>query len=330
VPSSVLTGTCAAQQFLSQVTSGISSIRDGIDGNLGVLAWLVDPAWALDRVVQDEVKPWTERSALHLAGALGDDSTFFKFAQLLLTQYDAASLNAEYAHDASGENLLEIPDIAERVSAEMGLTPDGFGDRYAPVRNAITLSKLALLPAYELNRMVLERGIPATAYGPTLFGDGGQPFDVLLASILSIDGNHQWQELAPPYPRSVGVGPAGSYGRAFDGTNGFRLWQDCAVRKLVFLQVFQGPLSPGLSAVGDQGRRYAGTDADPFPITEGSRVVDVLPPTPDVAPLPVAVGECPFALATVPTATDLCTDGPIAGTTTSPRSFAAPGSYEVS
>lgn len=57
-------------------------------------------------------------------------------------------------------------------------------------------------------------------------------------------------------------------------------------------------------------------------------VDDKTAPVPDLASLPVIQGQCSATVTTTPTATDNCR-GQLAGTTTSPRSYTAQGTYTV-
>jgi hypothetical protein len=64
---------------------------------------------------------------------------------------------------------------------------------FHPVFDAVQLSKLSLLGAAELNRLVAEADVDNTIYGPQLFWPV-TPFDILFDAVRSIDGNQQWQE----------------------------------------------------------------------------------------------------------------------------------------
>jgi hypothetical protein len=158
--------------------------------------------------------------------------------------------------DGEASNLRSIPDAAYRVAAEMKLTTNSpYFDpiRFAPVANAITLSKLSLLSPDQLNALAEEAGVHGeTAYGPTLFTAGAKSGDVLTGALRSIDGSHQWFDRAMPFLRtwSHQHPPLGrySYLRSVDSENGFRLWKDPQARNRVFRQIFRGPLVAGIDA----------------------------------------------------------------------------------
>ncbi len=201
-------------------------------------------------------------------------------------------LNAEFLHDDSNANLPVYPASGPRSVSEMlradGLPPvqvDSVADMldFVPVRNALQMSRLALLDGVGLNALAGGFGVTGTAYpdGQPAYPDGAPPGSALIGAIRSIDGNHQWQPVAPPLPRRVfgGAGhniadaecrrfgyPAdGNYGPEscpkdaaaeaspahagwLSGKHGFRLWLDPALRGQVFYGLFRGPLSTAVCA----------------------------------------------------------------------------------
>ena len=158
--------------------------------------------------------------------------------------------------DGEAYNLRSIPDVAYRVAAEMRLStgsPYFDPDRFAPVFNAIVLSKLALLSPEQLNELAKVAGVQGpTVYGPTLFVPGAKSSDVLTGALRSIDGSHQWFDQAMPFLRtwSHEHAPLGrySYLQSLDTKNGFRFWKDPQAKDRVFRRVFRGPLVAGIDA----------------------------------------------------------------------------------
>jgi len=57
-------------------------------------------------------------------------------------------------------------------------------------------------------------------------------------------------------------------------------------------------------------------------------VKDNVAPVPDISSLPTITGTCSVTISSAPTATDNC-KGKITGTTTSPLTYTAPGTYSV-
>ena len=194
----------------------------------------------------------------------------------------AANVNEEFAFDSSDKGLLEIPDMSSLAELDMHVSDGHFDpERFAPVRNAIVLSKLLLLGAPELNRLVSDAGVSSTIYGASLFG-ASDSFNILFDAVRSIDGNHQWQEVALPYPRKSGIDPGWwaerQYGYPFSGPfagrKGFRLWQDCEVRREIFHRIFLGPIAPSLSP--QASTFVAGWESDSNRFPQSARSVDPL------------------------------------------------------
>ena len=225
-----------------------------------------------------------------------------QFVDLYTKPVDAPTLNSIFAVDNTTKGLLLIGDIAKRVEKEMHLVPQrAIGpmyskevfdpQRYAVIHNAVVLAKLALLGPQQLNELARFAGIP----GPTIYPDGaplydntGTPPNLLVDSIRSIDGNHQWMPIAPPYPRrpgplrldplrpgiyDTGWPQAREYGYEFDGEKGLRIWT--AARENLFLKIFKGPLIPALETPRALGFRpvlpadypYVVCEANPYPVS---------------------------------------------------------------
>jgi hypothetical protein len=89
----------------------------------------------------------------------------------------------------------------------MHITSSGYFDpeRFNAAYNAVVLAKLALLDASQLNRLIRDHGVKGgTRYGPEMYSQNSN-FNILVDAVRSIDGNHQWNEWAPPYFRSNAV-----------------------------------------------------------------------------------------------------------------------------
>src|SRR5205085_4249647 len=113
--------------------------------------------------------------------------------------------------------------------------------RFAALDDALTLARLALLD---------QQGVRAvtTRFG----GNPAEPrmgtqrrYSVLLDSVRSLDGSHQWRGTSMPFPRRqvwrTAPVPAASAGYAFgaaSGPAGFPLYQSAALRRTVFTALF--------------------------------------------------------------------------------------------
>lgn len=198
---------------------------------------------------------------------------------LLGEDVDEAVLNqyfttAESINPAKG--LIMIPDIAERVKAEMSLTSEDTFDpqKYAVAYNAVVLAKLALLDNYGYEQLALLSG--SSDYLDYFF-----EVDNLVAQAFgNIDGNHQWMPLPPPIPNSFGNYSTVDYTYSSDRsalgeeTNdlGFIPWKG-DMRDKLFRKIFIGPLSPGIDApsviskagIVEQSYPYQPCSANPYP-----------------------------------------------------------------
>lgn len=197
-------------------------------------------------------------------------------------------LNGIFARDGSGKHLVcfagENGGVSARVKFDMQLSsPDGKYDprNFAPVSNAVVLSELSLLDAAGLNALLSSRGVERLY-------DSAKNNNVLTHSITSIDGNHQWMQLAPPYLRAetatndshwtesrddtAVVWRRFSMQETQDGSYGFKLYTESAARHNVFERVFRGPLAPGLEQilprVAPSDYPFKITPEEPFGIIE--------------------------------------------------------------
>lgn len=152
-----------------------------------------------------------------------------------------------------------IGDVVGRVDREMGLINGRFKtDHFAPVVNAVTLSKLALLDATGIAALAAAANVSSTSFAGL--------DNLVIDSMASLDGNHQWLDQAPPAPRKPGTDRTirwknwdtetgvGSYPkpRGYASAAGFPLYSDVAVagysspRRGIFLKLFKGPLNTGI------------------------------------------------------------------------------------
>ncbi len=173
--------------------------------------------------------------------------------------------------DKSGKHLLDIPDASKRIKRDMFLEGDFFNpEKFSAVHNSVVLAKLTLLGPEQLNQLVKNH------YGeektPQIFSDK-EYFNILFGSVQSIDGNHQWNEFAPPYLRDDGRCEPTRSERIYGRKNGFMLWANTDVRERVFRKIFKGPLAPsmetpelfGFENLMPANYPYKPTTENPFP-----------------------------------------------------------------
>ena len=183
-----------------------------------------------------------------------------------------ADLNKQFGMDDSDKNLLLINDIAQRVKLEMALDMNGElnPDKYYVLHNAVVLAKLALLSPEQLNTLIARANL-ANEYT----FDDSENLSILVGSIKTIDGNHQWLYQAPPYPKAEGFEDNAThfYGYENDATHGWKLYSNESLRKNVFTKIFKGPLALGLetpevmhmSRLLSDSYPYISCSKNPFP-----------------------------------------------------------------
>ncbi|WP_298772685.1 zinc dependent phospholipase C family protein [uncultured Shewanella sp.] len=162
----------------------------------------------------------------------------------------------------SSKGILMLPDMAQRIKADMQLNTTGKFDpnQFSVVFNSLQLAKLALLDTNGLSVLATQAGLPSNSFSGT--------HNIMASAFANIDGNHQWMPIAPPLPNSHDV-----YNQSLNSysTNiGFVPWRENNRDKL-FNGLFKGPLTPNLDSMFS-GNHIAGSNypyqvcmANPFP-----------------------------------------------------------------
>jgi hypothetical protein len=251
LPSPINGGICKAT---SELDNALSKLRE-IKGELSQLHPVYSQINDLEERLMGEIKSLTTDISYEIAEKIAGIE-LEDLMKAFNEQVTPTQLNDHFSFHSGAKKLIDIPDISSRVDAEMSIK-DGYFDKakYSVVRNAIVLAKLALLNEDGLNALALAAGLDSgTVYGANLYGFTGTLGDtnILFDAISSIDGNHQWMPVAPPAPRTDAIDAMWpefreyGYSSENDENAGFRLWQDPDARKKLFLQLFKGPLAPGL------------------------------------------------------------------------------------
>jgi hypothetical protein len=274
--------SCYFQAILSvpiQITNGICTVTKAEENIKTKVNELEGHIAAIDPVSDKlfELKTDLEKKLLDLKDKLIDKGTeeilkqfdrdfntrVFDWEEALHSVTDAAELQQTFSVDKSKTGLPLIPDIADRVQSELGNKGGTTLDinKFAPLRNALVLSKIALLDQRGLNDLASKTGVSYGVYGERLYA-GESPYakNVLYGMARSIDGNHQWQEVAPPNPRQSGY-DRGEFLKRYDDIEagftyrdptrcirekGMRMWVDPVARKKLFEKLFVGPLPAGV------------------------------------------------------------------------------------
>lgn len=169
---------------------------------------------------------------------------------------DDAVLNDYFSRPETvvpAKGLIMIPDMSERVKADMHLTQAGYFDpeKFAVIHNAIVLAKLAILDEIAFKNL-------AQAAGSLDYSKSAYQVDNVVAEAFgNIDGNHQWMLTPPPLPNTANYYPSVNHTYSSDRSQhgesslvtgkGFVPWKG-DMRDKLFRRLFIGPLSPGIDA----------------------------------------------------------------------------------
>ena len=201
IPDPVLDAACFLEDRSQQLLDSLDGILGYVDA-LNPIAYLVDEIKS--RVLNEIRQEVEELTVAFIEKKAGIDIESI----VDILQQGEDQLDFVYTTGLGGaqKSLLPIPDISQRVESEM-MTSNGYFDKnaYAVIYNAVIMSKLSLLSGDQLNQLALAAGVTDTG----IYGDGAPLFsnigseNVLFNSIKSIDGNHQWMHVAPPYPKTI-------------------------------------------------------------------------------------------------------------------------------
>lgn len=242
------------------------SVRD-LEEELGFLADVVTSISPLSlviereiqKIVDSEIKQLKNEFARYLTVENFDkiEPELAAFVNLLHSKnINDTTLNYEFnqANSSNHNGYLSIPDAAQRIKKEMGLTSSGcYGksqcfnkNTYPVVKNAVTLAKMALLNHAELEVLANKIGISKYA-----FISSASQKNLLDSTIFSIDGSHQWHDGKPSYPRTNNFTiHVWDYSHNFG--NG-ELFGDSGEKKIVYDNLFIGPMEKGLFTPNNLG-----------------------------------------------------------------------------
>lgn len=288
IPSSV--SGCEFRDSLTQFKEAIEDIILVVDEatSAGVALGLPSSSDLMelqDKLIDEVVDQLKEEVSDQLVDILPLEVQ--EIIELLDTEVDDILLKQFFTKEedvSNAKGLVMIPDIAERVKAEMRITESAFDpDKYAVAHNAVVLAKLALLGKYDFEEL-------ASAAGSSDYLQY-MSFDNLVAqAFTNIDGNHQWMETPPPMPNSLNIYPVVDF--SYSSEQGFIPWKG-DMRDKLFRKLFIGPLSPGIDSPSLIGKSvilnsdypYKVCSAYPFPDDVNDRVCTVIMLIPIIAAL---------------------------------------------
>ncbi len=269
VPSSV--SNCEFRDSLTQVKQSIENIILIIDEATSVGAQVGLPSTRdlielRDNSIDQLVDKLKQKVSDKIADALPPEIR--ELIEMLGVNVTDDILNDYFTRPettTTPKGLLKIPDLADRIKAEMHLTSGSFDpQRYAVAYDAVVLAKMALLNASEFEQLALaSQSRDYLQYMGGLNNAVAQAFE-------SLDGNHQWMATPPPRPNTLDYYPPVTY--TYASSKGFIPWQG-DMRDKLFRKLFIGPLSPGVDAPSTIGMPnivgtaypYKVSAADPFP-----------------------------------------------------------------
>ena len=203
--------------------------------------YLTDLSQSIMQGVQDKV---SEEAMNYLQRELGVHFDELVTAKGISDEQLQAVFNETYFGEQSG--LLAIPQVAQRVRLEMGIiNSDGVNEYFNPeaytvTRNAVTLSKLALLDEDGIRELIREAGV-------NLDEETIIEKNVVASFIGSLDGHHQWELDETPQLPALDESNCQADNNPFRSTKKFVLYDNIDVQESVFKKLFVGALAKGLA-----------------------------------------------------------------------------------
>lgn len=258
----------------------IKEIKEFLDGLKE--KWGIRHVRKLKDYLGKKVDHLTKKLAVGGVGVFLGSSNRALLELILFDNITPEKLNKIYRSGGSKKNLLKLDDMSARAIHDMLPTKDKLAttfdkNHFSAIKHALTLTKMSLLGPEQLN--ILVRRYWANA--PVVFSEpaSGEKFNILFDAVRSIDGDHQWNEFAPPYLRRDRTGcDAGLryYGYANDGQGkGFKLWSSDELRTQVFGKLFPTMIAPAMydetmplreKLDSCYTERYKPNADDPFPV----------------------------------------------------------------
>lgn len=207
-----------------------------------------------------------------VAEVLSDEQR--EFLTLIGSDVSDEILNEVFQRTGHSLELISIPDMSERAKLDMNLDSQGkfSPSEFAPVYNAIQLSKISLLDEYAINQLEQRAGI--SGYNYSAFYSAGD-FSLIYSWVSSLDGNHQWMDVSPRYPRQEGADDSSvDADRKYSVGDGLFWWGNMDYRKNIFERIFKGPIAGSmedpdaedLSPLLPDYYKNRDCERDPFPL----------------------------------------------------------------
>ena len=241
---------CELRDSLGEIKESIRNILDLLEPMAVIGEELGAPSRkeleALQATILDSVQNKIEKEALtYVEEQMGVYFDEIFLSKGLSDDQLQGVFNATYAGAPTG--LLPIPNIAQRVRLEMGITDVNASDayfnpkKYTVVYNAVVLSKLSLLDVEGIRELIDQAGLNSSDY----------PIEVdnVVASFIgSLDGHHQWEKTKVPQLPALDRSNCQVYKTTpFRDQKVFVLFDYEDVKEEVFKKLFAGAISQGLA-----------------------------------------------------------------------------------
>ncbi len=252
VPSQIGDGVCFVKDHLAEIKNKYNDLMNSLPT---IVQWALNPTKKATDLAFEKLKPTLQHASVALVGFITDKKTS-EFLEILVGWEYASreKLDKVYSEDHSHKRLLLFPAVSQLIDKDMGLTGGMLNvQSFHPLAHSVTMAKLALLEPGALNQVIndLAGEYVSPYFGATIYQSQDEHFSLLLGVLRNIDGNHQWQAYALPYPRRSpnNVTPLYAYDYYQDHSKGLKIWVDPYLREKVFKGLFNG------SVLGSLGQR---------------------------------------------------------------------------
>jgi hypothetical protein len=249
VPSQIADGSCTVKSTIADIRQAFHTLEELAAKQDPVLKKVLELKDNIERAIKI-----AEKEALTTIASKVTGINMKNLMEILKVRPEKDVVDAEFSRTESTKPLVLFERVTDRVDVEMALNSNGnFNpNEFNTVHNATVLAKLALLDADALNVIMGKKVFTRVPL---------EHSNIMLRFASSIDGNHQWLQMPPPYPSKAGAGRCGSQ---YGYSPSFALWTDPHTRKYVFNGLFKGPLSPGLETPLELGLKPAFPSSYPY------------------------------------------------------------------
>jgi len=280
IPHQLGEAGCFAQNSLVQIQKEIDAFI--INSHPDPIRSVIQDFMDLKEEYKVKLKREVETAGIEITKFASPDGTTGDFIELIVRPENATTskLNEVFqsASDADGKKLLVFDKVSDQVNTDIDLANDVLNPRsFKALDYALKFSQLALMSQKGLERFVWKMGGRPENLGSF---QSGKRQSILIETLKSIDGNHQWQPFGLPYPRSTGdpepkkaLERNYGWGPLDKGRKGLSLFIDINLRNSVFLSLFPYPVSGEIinrPELRPPSYKFPSCDRNPFPVAFAS------------------------------------------------------------